>query len=100
MLMINGTDYTLYLLVPLALAILFTAQYLLCDMAGGKPLKYLPFAVPAFMLFSAVNILTAPIDGSFVDLRNSAAGLITLFAAACTVVLVLAIMVYRRRNRK
>ena len=100
MLMINGTDYTLYFLVPLALGVLVAAQYLLCDMAGGKPLKYLPFAVPAFMLFSAVNILTAPIDGSFVDLRNSAAGLIALFAAACTAALVLAIAVYNRRNRK
>ncbi|MBQ7859893.1 MAG: hypothetical protein IJ347_07185 [Faecalibacterium sp.] len=100
MLMINGTDYTLYLLVPLALAVLFGIQYVLCGITDSQPMRALPFAVPALMLFSAVNILTAPVNGSFLDLRSGVAAMIALFAAACVVVLVLARVVYKRRNRK
>lgn len=100
MLMINGTDYTLYLLAPLALAALFGIQYVLCGIAEDSPLQAVPFAAPALMLFSAVNIYTAPVAESFLDMRNTAALMIVLFAAACVVVLVLARITYKRRSKK
>ena len=100
MFVINGVDITLPLALVFIFGLLFVTQYLLCDMADGKPLRHLPFAAPVLLLFSAARTYFTPVEASLVEMRNSFALMTTLYATVGLVGIVLGRIVYKRKNRK
>ena len=100
MLVINGVDITLPLALVFIFGLLFATQYLLCDMADGKPLRHLPLAAPVLLLFSAGRTYFTEVEASLVEMRNSFALMTALYAMVGIAGIVLARILHKRKNRK
>ena len=95
---INGTDYTFYLIVLGSFLLLFAVQYLLCRRVRIRLLRHLPWAYVVYLLGLAVATLFGD-TGGFVDLRSFFALVILGYAVLCAVAIGLAHLVNRLRNR-
>lgn len=101
MLMINGTDYTIYAAVFATFIFLFTLQYFLCVKTQNRLLRAIPFLLP-LASFGAAIISAASYghNSGFVDLSLVMAGLLVIYTVICLLAIAAARLVYGYRSRK
>lgn len=95
---INGTDYTLYVIVAVSVIVLFTLQSVLCRRAKRMFLKLLPLGYVALTLVLAVACLFGD-TGGFIDLRDAFALILCGYAAICAAAIGLAWLVCRMKSK-
>lgn len=101
MLMFNGTDYTIYVIIAATVVLLFALQYLLCCKTENGLLRAIPFLLPLSAIIMAIISAAAYGHNSgFLDLSMVAAGLLAAYAVICLTAILAAWLVYRGRKRK
>lgn len=100
MFVINGTDYTLFVLAAVAALVFFAGQYALCRWAKRPIFRYIPACAVVLLLLLAQYVLSSDNRGSFIDLRGAAAAVIVGFALLCAVSASLGWLLWRWQSRK
>ena len=95
---INGTDYSLYLFAALSFFVMFGGQYLLLRFAPLRWLRHLPWVWVIGMLGLAVATLFGE-TGGFIDVRAFFAAVIAGYAAICAVGIVAAHLLYKLKTK-
>ncbi len=98
MFMINGTDYTLYIIAFSTFVFLFFMQLYLCRKAKSKKIKMLPLLFVAFILLMALITYLTPDTSGFIDLSGLVAFLLLAYAVICAASIGFAWMVYDMRK--
>ena len=75
---INGIDYTLYIIVGVSVLIMAGLEYLICIKAKNKSMRKAMLFIPFFILVASLFIYGAEPNGSFLDMRG-----IVSFLVAC-----------------
>ena len=98
--MINGTDYTIYIVVVLTVVLLAALEYTICRRAKNpsmrKALLFIPFLVLLFALF----VYGSQPNGSFLDLRDVVALMRIGYAAVCAVAICIGWFVFAVKEKK
>lgn len=95
---INGTDYTLYLFAALSFLAMLGGQYFLLRTVRLAFLRHLPWVWVVGMLGLAVATLLGDNHG-FIDLRGFFAAIIAGYAALCAAGIGLAHLLNKLKNR-
>jgi len=83
MLVVNGTDYTLWIFIVATVVVLFGVQFLLCRKTRKLGIKLLPMLiVVACFVMVPVTMLSSN-HGSFLDLRGLVSMLFALYGLIC-----------------
>lgn len=98
MLSYNGTDYTLVVIVVLAVVLLAALEYFLCAKVKQKFAKFILLVVPAALLVMIPFSLTGS-SGGFIDLRPLVAFLEAAAAAICAAAIGSGWLIYKIKNR-
>ena len=80
--MINGTDYTLVIIIAISFAVIAAAQYFLCAKTKNKILKLLPCVFGLVFIGLAVAAQFGS-SGGFIDLRGFVTFIYAVAAALC-----------------
>ena len=100
MFVINGTDYTLFVLAAVAALVFFAGQYALCRWAKRPIFRCIPACAVVLLLLLAQYVLSSDNRGSFIDLRGAMAAVIVGFALLCAVSASLGWLLWRWQSRK
>ena len=100
MLVYNGTDYTLYVIVGITVIALFTVQYALCVKVRRRWLKMLPLSYVLLILICAALCLVKGDSGEFIDLSGFVALLLCGYAASCFAAIMAAWLAYKLKKKK
>ena len=104
MFVVDGIDYTFWLFGILAVivtvAIVFTAQYMLCSRAKKTGTKLIPLYGILFLVAAAIFIAKGDNGGSPIDLRAVAALMVLAIAFICGVSSGAAWVIYRMKSKK
>jgi hypothetical protein len=100
MLVYNGTDYTLPVIVGITVIVLFAVQYGLCAKAKRRWLKMLPLSYVLLMLILAALCLVPGNSSGVIDLSGLVALLLCGYAAICLAAIIAAWLVYWLKGKK
>lgn len=95
MFMINGTDYTLYIIAFATVTFMFFLQLYLCRKAKSRKIQMLPLLFVVFLLMMALVTYITPDTSGFIDLSGLVAVMFLIYAAICSVAIGLAWAVYK-----
>lgn len=95
MFMINGTDYTLYIIAFLSVTFLFFLQLYLCRKTKSSKIRKLPLLFVAFLLVLALITYITPDTSGFIDLSGLVASILFFYAVICSAAIGLAWAVYK-----
>lgn len=99
MLLINETDYTVYLIVAISIVLLFAGQFLLCRFGKRRWIRELP-AMYIVMVLILAFICAVTSDGSgFIDLSKTVALLLCSYAGMCAAAIGAAWGLYSLKRR-
>ena len=82
---INGTDYTLYIIRALSVIGIAALEYLICLKSKKKANRQVLLFIPFFILVAALVIYGSETNGSFLDLRAATTAMLTVWALLCAV---------------
>lgn len=101
MLMFNGTDYTIYVIIAVTFVLLFALQYLLCCKTENRLLRAIPFLLPlGAIVMAIISAASYGHNSGFIDLSMVAAGLLAAYAVICLTAILAARLVHRSREKK
>ena len=95
---INGTDYTLYLFAGISFFVMLGGQYLLLRTIRLRWRRHLPWVWVIGMLGLAVATLFGE-TGGFIDLRSFFAAIIAGYAALCAAGIVVGHLLYKLKTK-
>lgn len=84
--MINGVDYSLYIIAAVTFVVLAVAEYFICLKAKNPSARKILLFVPFFILVGALVVYGSE-SGGFLDLRGYVAFIIVMYALLCSIAL-------------
>lgn len=96
MLIINGTDYGVYLVAIGSFLVLFGWEYLVCRKTDSRVMRWLPWGYVALQLVLSVGCFLGD-TGGFIDLRSFFALLFLGYAGLCAAGIVTGWLLGRRK---